>query len=156
MEKRKVKWAWLRKFGYAFRGLFTSLKEESSLVVHFIIGAIILVMGAILYKQMHDYDWMIIVLLIGIIIGMELLNTSIENLVDMISFKYNYNARKIKDVSAAATLILTLIAVVIGLIIFIPKIINVFNGTDDNSNNGDVANTLNLVVNVANYALCQY
>jgi undecaprenol kinase/diacylglycerol kinase (ATP) len=58
---------------------------------------------------------------------MELLNTAIENLVDIIAFKYNYNAKKIKDISAAATLILTITSVIVGLIIFIPKIITVFS-----------------------------
>jgi undecaprenol kinase/diacylglycerol kinase (ATP) len=57
---------------------------------------------------------------------MELLNTAIENLVDIISFKYNYNAKKIKDIAAAATLTLTLGAVAIGLIIFIPHLITFF------------------------------
>jgi undecaprenol kinase/diacylglycerol kinase (ATP) len=63
---------------------------------------------------------------IGTIIGMELINTAVENLVDVVSFKYNYNAKKIKDVSAAATLVLTITAVAVGLIIFIPHIIELF------------------------------
>ncbi|MDR0674668.1 MAG: diacylglycerol kinase [Mycoplasmataceae bacterium] len=127
MDKKKTKWAWFKKFGYAFRGLFTSLKEETSLVVHIIIGVIVLVVAALLHKQMNPIDWAIIVLVIGIVIGMELLNTTIENLVDIVAFEYNYNAKKIKDISAAATLILTITAIVVGLIIFIPKIIMVFN-----------------------------
>jgi undecaprenol kinase/diacylglycerol kinase (ATP) len=61
-----------------------------------------------------------------VVIGMELINTSVENLVDVISFRYNYNAKKIKDISAAATLTLTLTAIAVGLIIFIPKIIAFF------------------------------
>jgi undecaprenol kinase/diacylglycerol kinase (ATP) len=68
-----------------------------------------------------------IVLVIGIVIGMELLNTAIENLVDIVAFRYNYNAKKIKDISAAATLILTITSIIVGLIIFIPKIIAVFS-----------------------------
>ncbi|MDR2369748.1 MAG: diacylglycerol kinase family protein [Mycoplasmataceae bacterium] len=127
MEKRKKKWAWLKKFGYAFRGLFTSLKEETSLVVHAVIGIIVLIVAALLHKQMNPIDWAIIILVIGIVIGMELLNTAIENLVDIVAFKYNYNAKKIKDISAAATLVLTVTSVIVGLIIFIPKIIAVFS-----------------------------
>jgi undecaprenol kinase/diacylglycerol kinase (ATP) len=57
------------------------------------------------------------------VIGMELLNTAIENLVDIVAFKYNYNAKKIKDISAAATLIMTITSIALGLIIFMPKII---------------------------------
>jgi undecaprenol kinase/diacylglycerol kinase (ATP) len=57
---------------------------------------------------------------------LELLNTAIENLVDVIAFKYNYNAKKIKDIAAAATLTLTLASIAIGLIIFIPHLITFF------------------------------
>jgi undecaprenol kinase/diacylglycerol kinase (ATP) len=87
---------------------------------------IVLILATILHAQMSFEDWAIIILLISIIIGMELLNTAIENLVDIISFKYNYNARKIKDIAAAATLTLTLGAVAIGLVIFIPHLIVFF------------------------------
>ncbi|MDE6476994.1 MAG: diacylglycerol kinase [Mycoplasmoidaceae bacterium] len=104
------------------------MKEESSLVVHFIIATIVIVVGIILNKYMTPVDWSIIVILIAIIIGMELLNTAIENIVDIIMFEYNAKAKKIKDISAAATLILTLASVVVGFIIFIPKIIEYFHG----------------------------
>lgn len=126
MTKKKDSWSWLKKFGYAFRGLYTSLKEEPSLVVHFIIAAIVLIVSVILYKQMTVADWSIIVILIAIIISMELLNTAIENVVDVVTFEYNEKAKKIKDISAAATLILTIASVIIGLVIFIPKIIPFF------------------------------
>lgn len=128
MATKKDRWSWLKKFGYAFRGLFVSLKEESSLVVHFIIATIVIIVGIILNKYMTPVDWSIVVILIAIIIGMELLNTAIENVVDIIMFEYNAKAKKIKDISAAATLILTLASVVVGLVIFIPKIIEYFHG----------------------------
>jgi undecaprenol kinase/diacylglycerol kinase (ATP) len=83
--------------------------------------------AVLLHKQMSPIDWAVIVLVIGIVIGMEILNTAIENIVDVVSFKYNYNAKKIKDVSAAATLVLTITSIAVGLIIFIPKIIAVFS-----------------------------
>lgn len=51
------------------------------------------------------------------------MNTAIENVVDMVSFKFNFNAKKIKDVSAAATLVLAITAIIIGLLIFIPQIV---------------------------------
>lgn len=127
-ETKKQKWAWLKKFGHAFKGIWTSLKEETSLVVHFIIAAIVLILGGILNNYLSIQDWAILVIVIGCIIGMELLNTAIENLVDMVSFKYNYNAKKIKDVAAAATLILTIMSIVVGLLIFIPALISAFGG----------------------------
>ncbi len=126
MITKKDKWSWFKKFGYAFRGIYVSLKEESSLVVHFVIGTIVMVLGIILNSKMSCTDWCIVVLLVAIIISMELLNTAIENIIDVVMFEYNVNAKKIKDISAAATLVLTIASVVIGLIIFIPKIIDVF------------------------------
>ncbi len=120
-EKRNNKGSLIRKFGYAFRGLATSLKEEASLVIHFIAAVIVIILGIVL--KINTTEWAIIILVIGIIIGTELLNTAIENVVDMVSFKYNFNAKKIKDISAAATLVLTLSAIIVGLLIFIPHII---------------------------------
>ncbi|MDE5617820.1 MAG: diacylglycerol kinase family protein [Ureaplasma sp.] len=110
-----------RKFSYAFRGFILSLKEEKSLVVHTIFGIIALVISAIL--QLSPIKWAIIIFLIGLVISSELMNTAIENVVDMVSFKFNFNAKKIKDVSAAATLILAITAIIIGLLIFIPQIV---------------------------------
>lgn len=110
-----------RKFSYAIRGFVLSLKEEKSLVIHSIFGIITLVVSAVL--QLSPIKWAIIVFLIGLVISSELMNTAIENVVDMVSFKFNFNAKKIKDVSAAATLVLAITAIIIGLLIFIPQII---------------------------------
>ncbi|MBR2652279.1 diacylglycerol kinase family protein [bacterium] len=52
------------------------------------------------------------------------MNTAIENVVDTVTFKFNYTAKKIKDVAAAATLILAVIAICVGLLLFIPRIVS--------------------------------
>lgn len=116
-----------KKFKYAFRGLFSAIKEEKSLVIHIIISILVLVVAAIIHEQMKIYDWIILVIVIFLVIGMELINTAIENLVDTVSFKYNINARKIKDIAAATTLLFAIMAVIVGLLIFIPKFINIVN-----------------------------
>lgn len=117
----------LKKFIYAFRGLVYAIKEEKSLVIHFIVSIIVLSIAGIINKQMKTIDWIILVIVIFLVIGVELINTAIENIVDMISFKYNFNARKIKDISAAASLVFSLMSVIVGLLIFIPKFIVIFN-----------------------------
>lgn len=117
----------LKKFLYAFRGLVYAIKEEKSLVIHFIVSVIVLTVAGIINKQMKTIDWIILVIVIFLVIGVELINTAIENIVDMISFKYNFNARKIKDISAAASLVFSLMSVIVGLLIFIPKFIVIFN-----------------------------
>lgn len=121
IEKKKHSNAMLRKFSYALRGLFVSLKEEKSLVIHAIVALVTVVIGLVL--QINVISWAILILTIGLVISSELMNTAIENIVDMVSFKFNFNAKKIKDIAAAATLVLAIIAVVIGLLIFIPRIV---------------------------------
>lgn len=116
-----------RKFKYAFRGLYFAIKEEKSLVVHLIVSVLVFIVAGIIHNYMKPIDWIVLVIVVCIVIGMELLNTVIENIVDTVSFKYNTNARKIKDIAAATTLLFALMSVVVGLIIFIPKFIEIFN-----------------------------
>lgn len=117
-----------RKFKYALNGLFFSIKEEKTLVAYLIIGAIVLIVSGIINNKMTYIDWTIIVIVIFLLIGVELINTAIENVVDMVSFKFNYSARKIKDISAAASLLFSIMAIIVGLLIYIPKFVEIFNG----------------------------
>ncbi len=118
-KKRKTKGAFFRKFLYAFRGIGSSLREESSLVVHFICTAVVFILGGILHEGMHYYDWIILVICMLVLISGELINTAIENLTDMVSFKFSYNAKKIKDVAAAAMLILSIMSIIVSLMVLI-------------------------------------
>ncbi len=123
MEGKISKKYWYRKFYYAFKGIFSSLREEKSMIVHVIVSLIVIIFSLVI--KISITSWPIIVITIGLVISLELINTAIENLVDMVSFKYNINARKIKDISAAATLIVAIIAVMISLLIFIPRIMEI-------------------------------
>ena len=118
-KKRKTKGAFWRKFLYAFRGIGSSLREESSLVVHIICTIAVFVLGGILHRGMHYYDWIILVICMFVLISGELINTAIENLTDMVSFKFSYNAKKIKDVAAAAMLILSIMSIIASLMVLI-------------------------------------
>lgn len=121
-NKKRSKTAIFRKFMYAINGFIISLKEEKSLVIHLSFAIISLIIAVIL--QLSPIGWAILVLTIGLVISSELMNTAIENVVDIVTFKFNYSAKKIKDVAAAATLILAVIAIVVGLLLFIPRIIS--------------------------------
>ena len=94
---------WYKKFFYAFRGIFSSIKEERSMIFH-IISMVIVFIVSIALKLSID-QWIPIILVSGFVIAIELVNTALENLIDMVSFEYNINAQKVKDISAAATLI---------------------------------------------------
>ena len=74
--------------------------------------------------QINKYEWSILVLTIGLVISCELINTAIEAVVDLITEEYHPLAKVAKDTSAAAVFIFAIVAVIVGLIIFLPKLIS--------------------------------
>ena len=73
-------------------------------------------------------EWIVCICLFVLVIGGELFNTAIESAVDLAMPKINDNAKKSKDIAAGGVLVLVIGSAIIGLIIFIPKIINLFIG----------------------------
>ena len=73
-------------------------------------------------------EWIVCICLFVLVIGGELFNTAIEIAVDLAMPKINDNAKKSKDIAAGGFLVLVIGSTIIGLIIFIPKIINLFIG----------------------------
>ena len=116
-----------RKFNNALRGLWIIIREENSLWVHLFLSAIVIILGILFHLSLMS--WALITICIGLVIGFEIFNTAIEYLVDIVSFEYDIKAKKIKDVAAMATLFISIIAVVIGLLVFIPEIIEFVEGS---------------------------
>ena len=110
----------LNSFKYAFQGILTSFKSERNMKVHFLIMFLVIILG-LLYK-ISKVEWMICIILFSIVIAGELINTAIEITVDIAMPEKNEKAKKAKDVSAGAVLVLAIGAAIIGLIIFIAKI----------------------------------
>lgn len=117
-----------RKFTNAMKGMVVMVKEERSLWVHLFTTLVIVIMGVIF--EIDTYEWIAVIIAIALVIGFEILNTAIEYLVDIVSFEYNVKAKKIKDVAAMATLVVTIAAVIIGLIIFLPEFAELFGTVD--------------------------
>ena len=89
------------------------------------IGSIItcIILGIIL--KLSALEWIILTIVIALVISAELFNTTIETVVDMITKEKNEKAKLAKDVAAGAVLVLAIGSVVVGLIIFIPKILGI-------------------------------
>ena len=112
----------LRKsFGYAFKGIDDVIKHEPNMKIHVVVAILVVIMAFIL--KVSIIEWIILVLLIGAVLAAETINTTIENLVDMYTKEYDEKAKIVKDTAAGTVLILTITSAIIGLIIFIPKII---------------------------------
>lgn len=115
----------INSFKYAFQGILASLKTERNMKIHMIIMVLVIIAGMIF--KISKIEWMICILLFVVVIAGELLNTSIETIVDMIMPEKNEKAKIAKDVAAGAVLVLAIGAVIIGFIIFIPKIYLIFS-----------------------------
>lgn len=112
----------LKSFIYAFSGLKIMVREEHNSRIH-IAASIIVILFSIIFN-LSLIEWIIIIFSIALVISVETINSAIENMADFICPGLNDQIKKIKDLSAAAVLISAICAVVIGLLIFIPKIIS--------------------------------
>lgn len=114
----------IKSFGFAFNGLKILIKEEHNSRIHLIAAIFVILAG--FYFQISMMEWLAITFAIGFVIVLELINSTIENISDFISPEKNNSIKKIKDLSAAGVLISALTALVIGFIIFIPKVSALF------------------------------
>lgn len=112
----------LRKsFGYAFKGIDDVIEHEPNMKIHVVVAILVVIMAIIL--KVSIIEWIILVLLIGAVLAAETINTTIENLVDIYTKEYDEKAKIVKDTAAGTVLILAITSAIIGLIIFVPKII---------------------------------
>lgn len=106
-------------FKYAFEGIITTIKEERNMFIHFLIAIIVVITGV--YVRLSLNEWLICLLLFALVFSLELINTAIENTVDLVTTKKNRKAKLAKDAAAGAVLIAAIFASIIGIIIFLPK-----------------------------------
>jgi len=110
----------LKSFGFAFNGLRILFKEEHNSRIHLFVTVVVII--AALLFELNTYEWIAIIFSIGLVITVEIINTTVENIADFLTTKKNDKIKKIKDLSAAAVFISAMTALTIGLIVFLPKI----------------------------------
>lgn len=111
-------------FTYPIKGLKYAYRNEQNLTFDVGMAALVTIFGFIF--KLNKYEWAILVLTIGLVISCELINTAIEATVDLVTEEYHPLAKVAKDTSAAAVFIFAIVAIIVGLIIFLPKIIALF------------------------------
>ena len=94
--------------------------------IHVLAATIVILLAFILKVSTHE--WLILLLLIGLVIAAEVLNTSLENFVDLVTKKQDPLAGKVKDTAAGFVMVLAILSAIVGLIIFIPKFILLIEG----------------------------
>lgn len=115
----------LRSFSFAWKGILAAFKSELNMKIHFFIAVFVVFFG--LFLKISVTEWLIVLICFAIVFSAEMINTSIETLVDKVSPEQNPLAGKAKDVAAGAVLIVAIFVAIVGLIIFVPKIICLFN-----------------------------
>jgi len=108
------------KFNVAFEGLFFGLFHDSSIQQQFGLGFLVIVL--MIWLPLATFEVIILLLLIGLIISLEYINTSIEWICDALIPQKNADVKRIKDLASAAVLWMSLFAASIALIIFIPHL----------------------------------
>ena len=108
-------------FKYAIEGIITGIKNETNMKIHITIMIFVIIFGIVL--KISKIEWMICIVLFGLVISSELMNTAIENTVDLITMEKNPKAKIAKDVAAGAVLVNAVTSAIIGLLIFLPKIL---------------------------------
>lgn len=112
-----------RSFGFALIGIQTFFRETIHAKVHLVLALVTIAAGFVF--QVSHLEWIILILCMGGVLAMEALNSAIEYLTDLTTKEFHPLAKKAKDVAAAGVLISAITSAVIGLLIFIPRILEI-------------------------------
>ena len=119
-----------RKFKDSFKNCIDGLRfiniNEDNFKREIFIGIIALFLSYLL--KINKTEFIIIIIVIGLVLVTEIINTAIERLVDLVSPEYNKLAGEVKDIMAFAVFLMAIVSLIVGIIIFMPKIINLLGG----------------------------
>ncbi|MBP3766275.1 MAG: diacylglycerol kinase family protein [Bacilli bacterium] len=110
-----------KSFLHAIDGLIYTTGNEHNMAI-ILPSMILAIIAGILFK-ISPTEWLFMILVIGLVIGSELINTAIEAVVDLETLEYNPLAKIAKDTASSATLVFSIVAFIGALIMFVPKII---------------------------------
>ncbi len=110
-----------KSFRYAFQGIKTAFINEPNLRIHTFFAIFAITLGAILH--ISRIEWLVLTFTIFYVISLELMNTVLEAIVDLVSPEIKDAAKTAKDVSAAMVLLAALFSIIVGIVLFLPKLI---------------------------------
>ena len=107
-----------RSFCYAFAGFAAAIQTETNWKMG--IAESLLVVAVAWYLQISSSDWLVVIIMIGLVLSAELFNSAIEKVVDILSPRQHPQAKLAKDFAAAAVVVLVIVAAIVGSVIFVP------------------------------------
>lgn len=124
MQGRKKNPLW-RSFGYAFGGIRTGIQKERNMKIHCTALVLVIIAGAVV--KLTATEWCICIVLCALVISLELVNTAVEAVVDLVTEEKKPLAKIAKDTAAGAVLVAAIASVIAGLLIFVPYIVRWFS-----------------------------
>ena len=119
MEKKNKKL--IKSFKCAIQGIIQAMKTERNVKIHITIMILVIISGIVF--KIAKQEWITCIILFGLVISLELVNSAIETTVDIAMPEISEKAKNAKDIAAGAVLVSAISSAIIGLTIFIPKII---------------------------------
>lgn len=112
-----------KSFKYAIEGIIYAFKYEQNIIVHTLVMILVILLGIIV--KLSIFEWLICLILFGLVIATEMINTAIEATVDLACNKKHPLAKIAKDTASGAVLVFAITASIAGIIIFLPKIMDI-------------------------------
>lgn len=110
----------MNRFKYPIQGLFTTIKKDQNFLLHLLAAAVVITAGFIF--NITQFEWIILIIVISLVLSFEAINTAVEYVVDLVTGEYKLYAKYAKDIAALSVLITSIAALIIGIIIFFPYI----------------------------------
>lgn len=114
----------IKRFKHPLEGLIALLRKDKNFLLH-LIAALFIIIISVLFNITRT-EWLFIIIAISAVLFMEVINTSVEYVVDLVIDEYHPLAKYAKDTASLAVLIASMMSLLIGMIIFIPYILKLF------------------------------
>lgn len=118
--------SWAQTFLCAGRGIIYALTTQRNMRVHCVVACLAVLLGIVFRVEL--VEWLVIVVMIAMVIALEIANTALEALVDLVSPGYSELARIAKDCAAGAVFVCAITALIVGIIVFAPRILSLIFG----------------------------
>lgn len=119
---RKHYHPWWMSFLYAARGIRAIFLRERNFRFHTIMAMVVIAFGCVFRIKM--YEWVVIILVIGMVFGFEIVNTAVEMLCDVVKKERHGSVRRVKDMMAGAVFVMSVTSVLVGMIVFGPYVLD--------------------------------
>ena len=120
----KRRYPLVKSFYFASRGIIEALKTERNIQIHSVVTVVVIFIGWMV--SLNWIEWLFILAAIVGTITLELVNSAIERVVDLVTEEYHPLAKQAKDIAAGAVFLYAIFSVIVGFIIFLPKLISLF------------------------------